>query len=409
MSPLLVPEQARRTTLSLLPLGAFETEIDGSWDYVTPTLVEMLGGLPTSSLLGREWLTRVHPDDLPRVVAEYRQAREFRRPWRHDFRMIGADERVRYIGVDANPLPRDPGARGVRYVGLVRDRSGIVRALELAHESQALFEQMQAVAHEGVAIVRGEVILVGNQAAARILGAGSVEELVGIPALSRVHPADHARFEGFGRGTEETFATTRVLRPDGSEETVVVLGRSVVYAGAPARLVTFVPITDAVVQAAVSARNELRLHALEGLLLSPYHRIGLEGMDAGIIEYANPAFCELVGRAEEELVGMSILEITHPDDRALTERSLRAFAESEGQGPSRMVKRFLRPDGSEVVAELRSTIYRDPVTGRAVSMTMFRDLAEPTCCREMTAESHQERSSKQAERKAQTALQGGNP
>lgn len=74
-----------------------------------------------------------------------------------------------------------------------------------------------------------------------------------------------------------------------------------------------------------------------------------------------------------------------------------------------MVKRFLRPDGSEVVAELRSTIYRDPVTGRAVSMTMFRDLAEPTCCREMTAESHQERSSKQAERKAQTALQGGNP
>ena len=386
MSPLLVPEQARRTTLSLLPLGAFETEVDGGWDYVTPTLVDMLGGLPTSSLLGREWLTRVHPDDLQRVVAEYRQAREFGRPWRHDFRMIGADERVRYIGVDANPLPRDPGARGVRYVGLVRDRSSIVRALELAHESQALFEQMQAVAHEGVAIARGEVILVGNEAAARILGVGSVDELVGMPALARVHPADLARFEGFARGTEETFATTRVVRPDGSEETVVVLGRSVMYAGAPARLVTFVPITDAVVQAAVSARNEMRLHALEGLLLSPYHRIGLEGNDTGIIEYVNPAFCDLVGRPEEALVGRSILDITHPDDRPLSERSLRDFAASEGGGPLRMVKRYVRPDGSAVTVELRSTIYRDPVTRRAVSMTISSDLTLPPCCQELTPE-----------------------
>lgn len=125
---MIVSEQSRRATLALLPLGAFECGADGSWDFVSPTLSDLLGGVPTSSLLGREWLRRVHPDDLDAVRAEYEQARAFGRPWRQEFRMVAADGTTVHVGVDANPLPSDAPAGGVRLVGLVHDRSRVAGA-----------------------------------------------------------------------------------------------------------------------------------------------------------------------------------------------------------------------------------------------------------------------------------------
>lgn len=384
MVHLLVPEPARRATLALLSLGAFETTADGAWDYVSPALTEMLGDLPTSSLLGREWLSRVHPDDLQRVLAEYRQSREYERPWKQAFRFIGADGGILHVGVDANPLPQEPGVRGIRYVGLIRDRSNTVRAADQALESQQLFEQMQDLLSEGVAIARGEVVLAANPAAARILGYEHPDEVFGRPALSFLHPDDRDRFSAYLGSDSQSFTTGRIVRPDGVEVTVVVQGRPVLYAGAPARLVTFVPITDPLVEAAISARNERQLHALEGLLTMPYHRMALEGEEAGRIEYANPAFGELVGRSPDELVGMNVLALTHPDDVKASTESIAGFVVTEGREPVRVRKRFVRPDGSAVAVELLSAIYRDPVTTRAVSMTVCLEPVPPTSRRDLS-------------------------
>lgn len=368
----------------MLPLGAFETTADGAWDYVSPVLIEMLGGLPTSSLLGREWLSRVHHDDLQRVLAEYRQARDFDRPWRHSFRFITADGSVLHVGVDANPLPQERGERGVRYVGLIRDRSQVVRALEQAQEAQTLVEEMLDLVREGVAINRGEVTLAANPAAARILGYDTPEQLVGRAPVGFLHPHDRPRFAAFLRSDAHTFTTGQVVRPDGSEVTIVVQGRVVMYAGAPARLVTFVPITDPLVEAAISARNEMQLHALEGLLTVPYHRIGLEGEEAGRIQFANAAFCELVGRSAVELLGMDVVTLTPPGEAAATRHAISHFVSSEGRAPTRTIKRFLRPDGSTVRVELLAAIYRDPVTTKAVSLTVCTDLTPPPCAQELS-------------------------
>lgn len=386
MTSMVVSEQSRRATLAMLPLGAFETTPDGSWDFVTPAFVGMLGDLPTSSLLGREWLSRVHKDDFQRVLAEYRQAREFGRPWRQEFRMLAADGHIVHVGIDANPLPQDAGARGVRFVGLVKDRTQIVRAMEIANESDALVAQLQEAVREGIMINRVDVTVAANTAAARILGYDSPDELVGMEGAQRIHPDDLERLMDYARSQRESFMTGKFFKRDGSIVQLAIHGKPVMYAGAPARLVTFVPVSDEIVQTAIAARNELQLHALERLLQAPYQRIGLEGDAEGRIEYANQQMADLVGRPLEQLVGMHIRDVTHPDDVDASLDAVHSFDLTEGATPTVMDKRYLRPDGTVVEVQLRSAFYRDPVTGRAVSMTLATELTPPPCCRDLTAE-----------------------
>src|SRR3954467_10068610 len=43
----------------------------------------------------------------------------------------------------------------------------------------------------------------------------------------------------------------------------------------------------------------------------------------------NPAFCRLLGRSDEDLLGTTLVAVTHPDDRPQTERALTAMARGE--------------------------------------------------------------------------------
>jgi PAS domain S-box-containing protein len=63
---------------------------------------------------------------------------------------------------------------------------------------------------------------------------------------------------------------------------------------------------------------------------------------------ANPRYCQIVGRSEEELCQLRIDDITHPDDLP---QNLSLFDElAKGGPPYQMEKRYIRPDGSQVWA-----------------------------------------------------------
>jgi PAS domain S-box-containing protein len=86
--------------------------------------------------------------------------------------------------------------------------------------------------------------------------------------------------------------------------------------------------------------------------------IVVEQVPAGIFQtdrdgryvFANERFCELVGRPREELMRLRYLDITEPEDRAENERlRLQTIA---SQGAYTFRKRYLRPDGTPVWAEM---------------------------------------------------------
>ncbi len=67
----------------------------------------------------------------------------------------------------------------------------------------------------------------------------------------------------------------------------------------------------------------------------------------GEIIQANPAFCRFIGYSEKELVGMTIADITHPDDRELTRENYRSLSAGEEES-IHYEKRYLTRDGRTV-------------------------------------------------------------
>jgi diguanylate cyclase (GGDEF)-like protein/PAS domain S-box-containing protein len=96
-----------------------------------------------------------------------------------------------------------------------------------------------------------------------------------------------------------------------------------------------------------------REHSPVGMVL-----VALAGPSVGRLSDANPAFCELVGRTREELHLLTVGDLTHPDDKASSPRLLNDLLTGRTV-QAQAVKRYLRPDGTSVWADLRATVLRD--------------------------------------------------
>ncbi|MFN7144520.1 MAG: PAS domain-containing protein, partial [Myxococcota bacterium] len=71
----------------------------------------------------------------------------------------------------------------------------------------------------------------------------------------------------------------------------------------------------------------------------------------------NPAFCRMLGRSVSELRGLRMPDVTHPDDLAA---SLEASRVGRLHGALRAEKRYVRPDGGTVWANVSGTRWTGP-------------------------------------------------
>ena len=105
-------------------------------------------------------------------------------------------------------------------------------------------------------------------------------------------------------------------------------------------------------------------------------RIGMTITDTqGRFLHANPAYCELVGRPVESLIGAPWQLVTHPDDRASQE----AFERSALAGRARFFraeKRYLRPDGQTVWALLSRSLVTDDDGRARYFISQVQDIGE---------------------------------
>ncbi|WP_230482033.1 PAS domain-containing protein [Sphingomonas sp. Leaf21] len=90
----------------------------------------------------------------------------------------------------------------------------------------------------------------------------------------------------------------------------------------------------------------------------------------GFILEADSAFLELIGRQHHEIAGLSYKEITHPDDLDRSGAMLASLIKRAA--PVRLQKRYIRPDGSAVTANLYVTRFADP--DRLVSTLFWNEV-----------------------------------
>ncbi|MGV3742006.1 MAG: PAS domain S-box protein [Burkholderiaceae bacterium] len=78
----------------------------------------------------------------------------------------------------------------------------------------------------------------------------------------------------------------------------------------------------------------------------------------GVILNVNQQYCRIIGRSEKELIGKTMQEITHPEDLP---ENLKLFTRLPQTGETfEIEKRYLRPDGSSVWANVSVSLIRSP-------------------------------------------------
>ncbi len=88
---------------------------------------------------------------------------------------------------------------------------------------------------------------------------------------------------------------------------------------------------------------------------------------------ANPAYCRIVGRPREALIGRTFAEITHPDDVGAYVRE-HARLHSNEVAAYQMEKRYPRPDGTIVTGLLTISAVRDDIGTHLYDIGQLQDI-----------------------------------
>lgn len=202
----------------------------------------------------------------------------------------------------------------------------------------------------------------------------STEELTSVPFMTFIHPDDRQR-------TEEVFAeqvaagrrliefenryrakdgTYRHLRWNASPDAEAGL----IYAVARCM--------DGEIEADVVLRTSETLFrsAFDDAVIG----MSLTGAD-GRIQRVNSVFAKMLGRPAEQVVGMHVSQITHPDDMNSNVATLHGLLSDDRQGFGAH-KRYLKPDGSSVETSFSSSLVRDAAGQPLHFVTQLLDVTE---------------------------------
>ena len=194
-----------------------------------------------------------------------------------------------------------------------------------------------------------------------------------VPANLREH---HVAHRNGTRGTS-------VTRPHGARSGLLLLRRDGVelpvdIALAPLAMDT-TPYTvvivrdDSVREQAERARDDaerrFRLafeHNVAGMALS--------SLDGRLVD-VNRAYCTMLGLTAADMLGRDVVDVTHPEDRALTTEMNRRLVSGEVEHVS-YVKRYLHRDGHVVDANLLTGVVKDESGAPAYLVASVRDVTE---------------------------------
>jgi PAS domain S-box-containing protein len=308
--------------------------------------------------------------------AQHRAQLEAHLPFR-DLQLVRPNERgdPRHLCVSGFPM-FDRGGRFLGYRGLTRDVTESQRAQAALVALEARNRQLVDLSPDSIHIDQDERIVFANGACARLLRAGSPQDVIGRSIYDMVEPAQREQARAHLRATERgvpPHIELQVQAMDGSLLTVEVAAAPIAYNGRPAAQVVMRDATERRKgQEALRESQHFLQQAME---------VGRIGSWIYWTDERQPLVwsrhtCHILGVDPERFDGKvaSYLERVHPDDRAMVSAAVaRAIA---SRSVYETEHRIVRPDGELRWVHERAAVQCDSLGTPARLLGVVQDITE---------------------------------
>jgi PAS domain S-box-containing protein len=303
-------EARLQSLIEAIPQQVWTARPDGTLDYVNRRVLDYFDCQP-DDLLGWEWQSVLHPDDLPACQASWSSALRTGEPYEIEFRLRRAiDGAYRWHLARAMPV-KDPSNRILKWFGTNTDITERKQAEQALRISEERYARATAVGRVGVWELDTTAGIYHGDANLKALFGYRDDELSTDPSvwLDLVHPEDRSVAEDHWRsiiaGESDSFNhELRMIKKNGTVIWTDVRGHAV--RDADSRLTHLfgatVDITDRKRAEESLRESEERLRLVLDTLPAAAYTCDADGL----ITYFNERAAELWGRAPR---------LNHPADR----------------------------------------------------------------------------------------------
>lgn len=276
------------------------------------------------------------------------------------------------ILLSSTPLDPDDPSAGVIFTAL--DITEQSRAESALRESEERYRKLVEISPDAVLLHQDGMIIYGNPAAQKLLGAADPEEILKKPILDFIGPAFRDVVSRNIRkdldGEESPRTELQMLRLDRTMVPVEGRGVKTLIGGKPAVLVALRDVTE-------RNRAEMAVHSSE----ARYRELVERSFNAVIVHkdgkilIANEAACKIAGAGSPgELIGKPINTFIHPDFRNLVAERVAEMLATPGAALPLVRQKFLRINGEPVEVEVMATSYPD--NGTPAFQVIFREITD---------------------------------
>jgi PAS domain S-box-containing protein len=377
-------EASYRATFELAGSGVAHIGLDRRFIRVNRRLCEILGYSEAEllTLTGRQIS---HPDDLNIIDSQ--------RPALYAGKIDRVHVEKRYVRKDGTPVwvafsmvvERDAEGRPLYEIGIYDDITGRKLAEDALRDNEERWRAVIDSANDGILIYDKALnISFGNRAAEAILGL-PLAALLGKPGFTSLLPCVHADGTPIAPDERPTRMTLRagrpltahvvgIRRPDGSLTWLSVKTAFLRRGGESDWYGVVSTIADVTLQRNAEQalrESEARFRQTFELAGSGMAHVDLDGR----LLRVNRRLREILGRSEQELVGLSVKDISHPEDRDVTDRQ-RARVRSGELEVAHFEKRYVRADGQTVWVDLAVALARSADGTPLYEIAVFDDITE---------------------------------
>nr|WP_106783106.1 PAS domain S-box protein [Lysinibacillus timonensis] len=351
-------------------IGMAILSLNGQWLKVNPALCKMTG-YTEKELLSISFRAITHPDDVEEDTRKIQALIEGKiDSYEMEKRYIHKNGNLVWVLLSVSTVRE--GKQPLFFISQVQEITERKKLELKLIESETRFRDLITQLPDPILVHDGDTIIFANPSTAHLIGA-TLQEVVGKSYREFIDPL---KIEVAQKVTQEILENDqplydfelRIKSKDGQIKDAVLSAIPITYMGKKAVMVSYRDITDRKKMEQALKESEERYR-----LLVEHSPLGILVHQNQMIIYANSTASRLLGaEKKEDLIGLNVYQLIHPDYRFIALRRVECI--EKGEFAPVIYEKFIRLDGREIDVEVSGIPIQSK--GAAAVQVVFWDVTE---------------------------------